>query len=88
MINGEFEGEKYSGSGCLIGGKYVLTCAHNIYIRKVKKEGTNITFTLRIYNEKIQHKIKKSYYPSEFQTEIKEKAYIYDYCILELEEDL
>ena len=44
LIQGEVEGRKYIGTGCLIHRRIVLTCAHNIYDRSYKKEGTNLTF--------------------------------------------
>ena len=43
MIDGK-EGD--SGSGCLIGPKIVLTCAHNLYSHKYFKRATKIIFKL------------------------------------------
>ena len=36
LITGRFDDKYYSGTGCLIGPKIVLTCAHNVYDREKK----------------------------------------------------
>ena len=46
LVTGKLEERRYYGTGCLIGSKIVLTCAHNIYDRSGKKKGSDLKFTL------------------------------------------
>ena len=52
----------------MIAANLVLTCAHNIYDRKRKAEGTGIKFTPGLNGKKgISFSVKKLYYPSEYK---------------------
>ena len=65
----------------------VLTCAHNIYDRTEKTDGTDLKFTPAMNGKKGRKpvKVKKYYYPEEYRASGEKE---YDFAVLELEEKL
>ena len=88
LISGQLGGQEYCGTGCLISGRVVLTCAHNIYDRQSEKNEINLTFVPGAKGKKgREYKVIKTYYSFEFRVEGDESSQ-FDYCVMELEEDL
>ena len=88
LINGKFGVTNYHGTGCLIAPRIVLTCAHNLYQRKSKKEATEIKFTPAANKNKGEsYEVADYFYPDQFKTLPKKEIRQYDFAILELEED-
>ena len=68
LVSMKFPGSEDYGSGCLIGPRIVLTCAHNIYHEK-KKEATDVKFSPAVKsNLGESFPVKNCYYPEEFKT--------------------
>ena len=90
LVRGELGGERYFGTGCLINGNVVLTAAHNIYCRKLKQEGTKLTFSPGINGmEGRECKVKRYRYHEQYREEKDiDEARKHDIGVLVLEEDL
>ena len=67
QIVGKFGNLQYKGTGCLISPNIVLTCAHNIYKRKLKQKVNDMKFKPG-FNGKVGKffNVKKAYYPEEY----------------------
>ena len=64
LITSKFEEETFYGTGCLIAPKIVLTCAHNIYNKTLKKTATELKFSPAANEEMgISFKATKWYFP-------------------------
>ena len=90
------------GTGCLIGPKLVLTCAHNCYYARGAKHIFDIEFipsqiVSQIKDNRLSgrgFKVKKAIFPDNYQKENHfvndkfNKGHLYDIALLELETDL
>ena len=68
MIVGKFKGQSFYGTGCLIGAKIVLTCAHMLYDRSSKEEARELRFIPGINGniERPSFEVDNFYYPTEY----------------------
>ena len=83
MIVGFIGKQSYYGTGCLISSNLVLTCAHNIFCRKLKLETQKLQFILNINGGKKKvFKVKKGYYPQEYTKNAKNIALQFDFGVL------
>ena len=81
VITGKFGQYPFHGSGCLIASRVVLTCAHNLYDQKHKREPTDLMFTPGM-NGKLGRepiKVKRFHYSEEYK---KNGASEFDFGVL------
>ena len=90
LITGKFGSSFYHGSGCLIGPRIVLTCAHNLYYREQEEEAVELEYTPTVNGDQRESiKIKKCYFPQTYKTTKEEKLINEnDIGLLELEKDI
>lgn len=81
--------QRIVGTGCLIGGNFVLTCAHNIWSFREGKAGKGITFSPGFSqdNKGVGLEAKKIYIPEELATSegTSDELIMLDYAVIELE---
>ena len=88
LVTGKFGINFYHGTGCLIGPRIVLTCAHNIYDPKFN-EPTDLNFYPAVNGKDGKgFPVKKFYYPPEYKTKTGMERSKYDIGVLELEENI
>jgi V8-like Glu-specific endopeptidase len=90
------------GTGSLIGPNVVLTCAHNVFQKKIKKDHTDIEFLpasiaremKNSYDSGQGFRVKKAIVPSQYRemdcnsNEETNQGLIFDFAVLILETDL
>ena len=62
-----FNKKSSSGTGTVVGSKYVLTASHNLVDRLTNTECTSITFKLRYKNYNEMHEFDKEYKVKSFK---------------------
>ena len=83
QIVGKFGNLPYDGTGCLIGPNIVLTCAHNIYERRLKLEANDMKFKPGINGSFGKtFNVKKAYYPEKYVSLKKNASNLFDFGIL------
>lgn len=68
LVSCEMGEQQVVGTGCQIGGNFVLTCAHNVWSFREGKAGKGITFLPASRQKGVAFEAKKIYIPEELGT--------------------